>query len=233
MLIGILQCGHAPDDVQSLHGDFDTMFSALLQGYGFNFKTWNVVDDEFPTSPTEADGWLITGSKHGVYEEHAFIASLSALITEIYTSARPMVGVCFGHQMIAKALGGTVKKFDGGWAIGRQGYTFGAHGAITLNAWHQDQVITLPPDANVIAESDFCKFSALVYEGNAYSIQPHPEFSNPVFSDYVSARRDSPAYPADLMERAEQATNIPIQDGLIADDIASFFKGTFKPEVLV
>ena len=232
MLIGILQCGHAPNDVQSLHGDFDTMFAALLQGHGFTFKTWNVVDDDFPATPLEAHGWLITGSKHGVYERHDFITPLSALITKIYASARPMVGVCFGHQMIAQALGGTVEKFDGGWAIGRQNYAFGGHGTIALNAWHQDQVIALPPEAQVIAGNDFCKFAALVYEDKAYTIQPHPEFSNPVFSDYVSARRDSPAYPASLMDRADQTTNIPIQDGLIADDIAAFFKGTFKSEVL-
>jgi GMP synthase-like glutamine amidotransferase len=134
--------------------------------------------------------------------------------------------------MIAQALGGTVEKFDGGWAIGRQDYAFEGHGTIALNAWHQDQVIALAPEAQVIAGNDFCKFAALVYEDKAYTIQPHPEFSNPVFSDYVSARRDSPAYPAALMDRADQTTNIPIQDGLIADDIAAFFKGTFKHEVL-
>ena len=147
MLIGILQCGHAPDDVQAKHGDFDTMFAHLLQGKGFTFKTWDVVDQIFPSSPLEADGWLISGSKHGAYEDHAFIKPLSELIKNIYASAQPMVGVCFGHQLIAQALGGKVEKFNGGWAIGRQNYTFGTHGAVTLNAWHQDQVTALPPGA--------------------------------------------------------------------------------------
>jgi len=232
MLIGILQCGHAPDDVQAQHGDFDTMFAHLLQGQGFTFKTWNVVDKVFPSSPLEADGWLISGSKHGAYEDHAFIKPLSELIKNIYASAQPLVGVCFGHQIIAQALGGKVEKFNGGWAIGRQDYTFGTHGAVTLNAWHQDQVTALPLGAKVIAKSDFCKYAGVVYGKKAYTIQPHPEFSNTIFTDYVSARRDSTAYPPSMMDRADQLVNVPTQDAVIASDIAAFFKGTFIPEVL-
>ena len=232
MLIGILQCGHAPDDVQAQHGDFDTMFAHLLQGQGFTFKTWNVVDKVFPSSPLEADGWLISGSKHGAYEDHAFIKPLSELIKNIYASAQPLVGVCFGHQIIAQALGGKVEKFNGGWAIGRQDYTFGTHGAVTLNAWHQDQVTALPLGAEVIAKSDFCKYAGVVYGKKAYTIQPHPEFSNTIFTDYVSARRDSTAYPPSMMDRADKLVNVPTQDAVIASDIAAFFKGTFIPEVL-
>ena len=140
MLIGILQCGHAPDEVRAQHGDFDAMFANLFQSYDFTFQTWNVVDGDFPTTIDAADGWLISGSKHGAYEDHAFIPPLSDLIREIYASARPMVGICFGHQIIAQALGGHVKKFEGGWAIGRHDYSFNGHGSVTLNAWHQDQV---------------------------------------------------------------------------------------------
>ena len=119
MLIGILQCGHAPDEVRAQHGDFDAMFATLFQSYDFTFQTWNVVDGDFPAAIDAADGWLISGSKHGAYEDHAFIAPLSELIREIYASARPMVGICFGHQIIAQALGGRVEKVEGGWAICR------------------------------------------------------------------------------------------------------------------
>ena len=116
MLIGILQCGHAPDEVRAQHGDFDAMFATLFQSYDFTFQTWNVVDGEFPTTVDAAEGWLISGSKHGAYEDHAFIPPLSGFIREIYASARPMVGICFGHQIIAQALGGAWRNLR---AVGR------------------------------------------------------------------------------------------------------------------
>ena len=103
---------------------------------------------------------------------------------------------------------------------------------MTLNAWHQDQVTALPPGAELIARSDFCKYAGVVYGKKAYTIQPHPEFSNSIFTDYVSARRDSTSYPPELMDRAEQMTNVPTQETAIATDIAAFFKGNFIPEVL-
>ena len=60
MLIGILQCGHAPDEVRAQHGDFDTMFATLFHSYDFTFQTWNVVDGDFPTTIDAADGWLLS-----------------------------------------------------------------------------------------------------------------------------------------------------------------------------
>ena len=231
MLIGILQCGHAPDEVRAQHGDFDSMFANLFQSYDFTFQTWNVVDGDFPTTIDAADGWLISGSKHGAYEDHAFIPPLSDLIREIYASARPMVGICFGHQIIAQALGGHVKKFEGGWAIGRHDYSFNGHGSVTLNAWHQDQVTAPPPEAQVIGSSPFCQFAALLYGEKAFTVQPHPEFSNPVFDDYVKSRRSSPAYPAAVMQRADQLRHVPIQNSAIAADIAAFLKGEYRAEI--
>lgn len=232
MLIGILQCGHAPDPVQENHGDFDVMFPALLDGQGFTFKTWNVVDGDFPAGATDADGWLLTGSKHGAYDDLPFIDPLEALIREIYASARPMVGVCFGHQIIAQALGGKVAKFDGGWAIGRQDYATGNHGSISLNAWHQDQVVERPKDAQVIATNEFCENAALVYGDRAYTIQPHPELNNAIIADYIDARRGTGSYPDALMDRAALLTQQPTQDATIAQDFADFFRGTFTPQVL-
>ena len=232
MLIGILQCGHPPENVQDNHGNFDAMFSTLLKGNGFSYEAWDVVDGNFPSSPNDAEGWLVTGSKHGAYENHSFINPLTSLIKDIYASMRPMVGVCFGHQIIAQSLGGKVEKFDGGWAIGRQNYIFGSHGEVSLNAWHQDQVVKLPDDAEVIASNDFCKNAALVYGTRAYTIQPHPELSNAIISDYIIARRGNTAYPPQLIDHADKLTNLPTHDNIIANDIAAFFKGDFKPEAI-
>ena len=101
MLIGILQTGQAPDQLMAEGGDYPDMFERLLAGHGFRFRTWRVEHMEFPADVLDADGWLITGSRHGAYEQHPFIAPLEAFIRAAYAAAVPVVGVCFGHQILS------------------------------------------------------------------------------------------------------------------------------------
>ena len=222
MLIGILQCGHAPDEVRAQHGDFDAMFATLFQSYDFTFQTWNVVDGDFPDTIDAADGWLISGSKHGAYEDHAFIPPLSDLIREIYASERPMVGICFGHQIIAQALGGKVEKSDKGWMVGRQVYNFEGE-AVALNAWHQDQVVALPKDAKVIAYNDTCPYAALGYGHKAFTVQAHPEFSNG-FLGKLAESRGRGVVPDPLIDTAIENTEKPTDSAILARRIGAFFK---------
>ena len=151
MRIGILKCGQSPEVLRGDLGDYDTMFERLLAGRGFEFDSYHVEAMEFPDTPQSADGWLLTGSRHGAYEDHAFIPPLEDFIRAAYAQAVPMVGICFGHQIIAQALGGKVVKHPAGWAVGPQDYDFGGE-RITLNAWHQDQVVTLPEGAEVCCD---------------------------------------------------------------------------------
>ncbi|WP_415920018.1 type 1 glutamine amidotransferase [Tateyamaria sp. SN6-1] len=222
MKIGILQTGHAPDEVLGHLGDYDAMFARLLGGHGFDFETFNVVDMAFPPGPEACDGWLVTGSKHGAYEDHAWIPPLEELIRAIYATGRPMIGVCFGHQIIAKAMGGRVEKFEGGWAVGRQDYTY--KGApVAINAWHQDQVTQVPDGAEVIASNAFCANAALVYGNRIWTIQPHPEFG----ADMVGAlatHRGPGVVPDSQLDAARAALDTPTDRHAIAADMAAFLK---------
>lgn len=222
MLIGFLQCGHFPTVDGYTDRTYTELYSNWLSGRGLTFKTWSVVDMEFPSSIHDAEGWLITGSKYGAYEDLPFIPPLEDFIRECYAADVPQVGICFGHQIIAKALGGKVEKFKGGWSIGRTVYDW--NGAeVSLNAWHQDQVTDAPADATTTATSDFCKHAAFAYKGRAMSVQPHPEF-NPDDVDLLLDARAPGVVPPNLIESAKAKQGQSLANAEVGDQIARFFK---------
>lgn len=225
MLIGILQTGYAPDTLRD-QGDYPDMFERLLDGYGFTFRTWRVVDNEFPASPSEADGWLITGSKHGVYEDHAFIAPLEQFIRRAFADRVPVAGICFGHQIMAQALGGKVEKYAAGWSVGPTEYDFGNE-RLVLNAWHQDQVVTPPPGAQVIATTPFCAYAGLAYDDRGISVQPHPEFENRFIAGLIDSRGRG-VVPDVLLDDAKSRLDHTLDSDRIAARIAAFFKSHHK-----
>jgi GMP synthase-like glutamine amidotransferase len=222
MKIGILQTGHAPENMLESMGDYDTIFHTLLAGHGFEFADFAVVDNQFPDSVDDADGWLITGSKHGAYEDHTWIPPLEAFIREIVARGLPLIGVCFGHQIIAQALGGKVEKFDGGWAVGPTTYQIGED-TLSLNAWHQDQVTVLPEGARVLGTNDFCKYAILSYGDTIWTIQPHPEFTN-AFIEGLIQTRGRGVVPDHLLEAASARLNSPNDNEKVAAQMAAFFK---------
>ena len=222
MQIGILQCGHFPTADGFRDRTYTDLYSTLLAGRGLTFRTWSVVDMEFPESVRAADGWLLSGSRFGAYEDQPFIPVLEDFIREAYKASVPMVGICFGHQIMAQALGGKVEKFAGGWSVGRVEYDFDGE-TLAMNAWHQDQVVEAPEDARVISSTDFCKYAGLAYGKRALSIQPHPEFDEDDVRLLLDARAPG-VVPGQLIENARKALTLPIHQAQIADRIANFFK---------
>ncbi|MCU0912408.1 MAG: type 1 glutamine amidotransferase [Rhodobacteraceae bacterium] len=222
MQIGILQTGHAPDALIGRTGDYGDMFQRLLAGQGLTFRVWSVVDMEFPASVHDAEGWLLTGSRHGAYEDHPFIPPLEAFIRQAHAEGVPMVGVCFGHQIIAQALGGKVEKYHGGWSVGPTRYRLNGE-EVRLNAWHQDQVVKVPEGAEVVGTSPFCENAALVYGDRAFTVQAHPEFDNAFLTDLIAARGRG-LVPDRLLAEAEAELAAPVDSPVLARQIADFFK---------
>ena len=221
MKIGILQTGHAPDEVRGDLGDVNDFFMRLLDGQDFTFETFCVVDGDFPDGPDVCDGWLITGSKHGAYEDLPWIPPLESLIRDVYRAGRPLVGICFGHQLIAQALGGQVEKFDGGWVVGRQTYDWDGE-EVSLNAWHQDQITRRPDGAEVVATSSFCENAALVYDNRIFTVQAHPEFGDPMIDGLIRARAGT--VPPDRIEAAKANLGRDNSNAHLAAKIGRFFK---------
>jgi GMP synthase (glutamine-hydrolysing) len=221
--IGILETGYRPEETIEEHGNYPQAFMELLDGFGFSFESWAALEGELPDNVNSADGWLLTGSKYGAYEDLPWIKPLEQFLSTAYENNVPIVGICFGHQILAQALGGKVEKFSGGWSVGRVNYQLDdAEQPVPLYAWHQDQVVELPADATVVGSTDFCRYAALQYGNKAYTIQPHPEFTEGYINDLLTARKD--VLPTNIIEQAvDSIAGGDTNPRIIADKIAGFF----------
>ena len=206
MKLGILAAGITPDELLGEFGSFADMFMKLFNQAEcfFEYEVFAVRDGSFPSSVDQCDGWIITGSKCGVNQNLPWMRTLKQLILDVYAAKIPMTGICFGHQIIADAFGGKVDTYNGGWGIGLHSYTFiGEHEFLidapadfTINAMHQDQVISKPDNAKLFATSDFCTYAGLIYDNCIITFQAHPEF-NVAFEESFIELRKGDVIPSD------------------------------------
>ncbi len=204
--VGILETGEPPPALAARFGRYDAMVRQML-GDGVPCRTYRVRDGELPATPDAHPAYVVTGSSAGVYDDLPWIAPLLAFIRAVHDAAEGpadararMVGLCFGHQAMAQALGGRVEKSDRGWGLGLHGYGVeraepwmeGAErGArVSVAASHQDQVVEAPPGAAVLLSSGFTPNAALLYAGGrTVSFQFHPEFERGMAEALVELRR--------------------------------------------
>ena len=181
MRLGLLVCDHVRPEFEHISGDYPDMFRRLFAGHPeVDVVVYDVISGEIPADPSECDAWITTGSRYSVNDDEQWIRDLEEFVRETAKKEVPFVGICFGHQLIAKALGGTVVRSDRGWGVGIKEVEvdneLGLGSSYRILNSHQDQVEDLPPGAEVLGWSDHCPVSMLGVGENIIGSQGHPEF---------------------------------------------------------
>lgn len=184
--IGIIETGHPADAIIERYGSYPHMFRDFFAGeHEMDFYSFSVLENEPLPPAKKCDGWLITGSKAAVYENHPWLPHLRDLILDTKSAKLPMLGICFGHQIMAQALGGAVEKSAKGRGIGIHQYELTKEGeklapgkkSLNLIAAHQDQVTKPPSGGRLLLTSAFCQYAGFAYGEWGMSLQGHPEFT--------------------------------------------------------
>jgi GMP synthase-like glutamine amidotransferase len=209
MNLGILETGAPPADLKDRFGTYGDMFRDLL-GPDYRYTYYDVRGGQLPERPDPHDAYLITGSSSGVYDGEPWIEALRAFVQQI-SGRVPLVGICFGHQLMAEAYGGRVTKSPKGWGVGLHSYEIARRAdwmktdgepLLSIPVSHQDQIVELPKDATVLASSPFTPYAVLEYpQRRAVSLQGHPEFSPDYAAALIELRRGT-RYPQDFADAA-------------------------------
>lgn len=226
MRLAVLETGRPPGDLADRFGTYPDMYRAML-GLTDPLPSYHVAESELPKRPEDHDGYIVSGSPAGVYDPLPWIAPLMTFLRDARGKAK-LVGICFGHQAMAQAFGGSVTKSDKGWGVGLHDYSVAERQPwmddgvrVAIPASHQDQVITQPPGAVVTLASPFTPYAGLAWGDEAISFQFHPEFEPDYARALIETRRERLA-DADA---ALASLDRPNDNGRVAGWIGRFLKG--------
>ena len=226
MQIGLLECDDVVGRFAHVKGGYREMFAALLPEARFSY--YEVHRGQLPQTPAECEAWLCTGSQYSVYDERGWIETLSAFIRQVQEAQSPFVGICFGHQMLAHALGGEVAKSKHGWGVGilkveilkQEPWMQPPLAEVRIHHMHQDQVQRLPPGAVVLGRSDHCEVGMFRVGETMLGIEGHPEFTVAFSEALIRSRAER--IGAKRAEEALASLSQPTHAPVVAKWISEF-----------
>jgi len=219
----------------------EVMFAAA--GVPWQFERFNTTQGAYPDDFDAYDAVLLTGSRADSFSDEPWVRTLRDKVAGLLLQRKKLLGICFGHQLIALCLGAQVGRAPQGWGMGRMRYDWvgpkplaargagavggadaGAAASVSLLASHQDQVMTLPPGATLVARSDFCPVAAYAVDDHVFCVQPHPEFVEAYSAYLLEKRREQVGAERHAAASAELAQG---HDGLaVAKFMQAFVEGS-------
>ena len=187
-----------PELVDQYQG-YGRMFEQLFarQPIAAEFTVYNVMEGRYPPDSEHYDAYLVTGSKADSFGSDPWIETLKTYLLERYAHGDKLLGICFGHQLLALLLGGKAERAEQGWGVGTHRYRLAHQPAwmtpvleeLTLLISHQDQVTKLPENATLLASSDFCPIAAYCIDDQVLCFQGHPEFIHDYSKELLEIRQ--------------------------------------------
>jgi GMP synthase-like glutamine amidotransferase len=209
MHIGILRTDSVLEQIQPVHGDYPAMFEsvlgdpaalpAVLAGRPPRFSVYASHEGDLPPAPDACDAYVITGSRHSVYDDLPWLPPLVEFLRAALAARRKVIGICFGHQLLAHHFGGETARAEVGWCVGvhdtrvlaPQPWMQPPAEHFSLLSSHRDQVRRLPPGAARFAASANCPNAGFVIGNQVLTFQGHPEFTKPYAAELMQMREET------------------------------------------
>jgi GMP synthase-like glutamine amidotransferase len=229
--IGLLQCDHVAPELAPRFGDQPAFFQNLFARHApeITFDVFDIQAGKYPDDPGRYEGFIGTGARYSVTENYSWIHRFKEYVQFLYQQKIKFIGICFGHQMIAHALGGSCDVSERGWGIGvrkihilrKKDWMQPEADAISLLYSHMDQIITLPPGSEVLAGNDHCPYAIISVGGHFMGIQAHPEFT-PAYLDLLMQSRID-RIGAENVSAAQQTLAEKTDENIVTRWMANFF----------
>lgn len=234
MKLGILKADDVRPELVDEFGEYSDMVARIMLDIDPNLEiqVYDVYHGQYPDHIDNADVYAVTGSKCSVYDQVDWIFKLTDFVQQLHRQQKKFVGICFGHQLIAHALGGRAEKSLKGWGVGVQTYfstelgqAQGLAPSFELKISHQDQVTALPPNSELLAGNDFCPNAMFKLSDHILSLQGHPEFSKAYMQELLPLRREQ--LGEELMHRALDSLQAETHDREVNQVIYNFLATGF------
>lgn len=231
MHVGLLACDEVAERFRHIAGGYQQMFERLLSPHipGLRVTRFDVQAGDIPADARACDGWITTGSRASVYDDAGWIRAAETFVGKVADSDRPFVGICFGHQLLARTLGAEVNRAPGGWGVGvlpmqvvrREEWMTPALSTVRLQYMHADQATEPPDGATLLGAAAHCPVAMFQSGPRLLGIEAHPEFPAAYARALIEDRRAR--IGAQVAEDALARVDEPTDSGVVGGWIARFF----------